>query len=227
MHPLGPREGLILAATASALRDVARSAQESVYLCAHVGDSMNPTLHESDLLEIARYQGQPPRPGDVVLFVVDKEELAVVHRVVGITPLGVRTRGDNNDLIDPWTVHPEDILGRVVAASRGDHRRSIPGGRGGLLRAQAVRALRVPERALARLLSPLYRRLAASGILRSVAPPSLHPRVVIFQAGDQRRFRLMIGRHTIIGHYDPTRHHWHIRRPFRLLVDEASLPTFP
>jgi len=84
-----------------------------------------PTLFEADLLEIE--QSSRIRVGDVILF-VSKENL-VVHRIVGIAPEGISTRGDNNNDDDPGLVAPEEIVGIVVSAWRGQLRRRIYGGR--------------------------------------------------------------------------------------------------
>jgi hypothetical protein len=190
---------------------------------AHRGSSMNPTLHESDLLEIMPYGSSVMRVGDVIVLAPPDADHRVVHRVVRVTPEGVCTRGDNNAGEDGWCLGPERVIGRAVAAWRGRRRRRIFGGWIGRLWGYAVRGRRVLGRAVSTLLRPVYHGLARSGIVRRLVPSSLKPCVVAFGAGEQQRLRLLLGR-RIVGEYVPGWHKWRFRRLFRLLVDEAALP---
>lgn len=87
---------------------LARSAEPVVV----VGDSMEPTMHEGDLVLVR------PEPsyevGDVIAFRVpeDGARATVIHRVVGGTAAsGYRTQGDNRDTVDLWRTPPRDVLG--------------------------------------------------------------------------------------------------------------------
>ncbi|MBN1815650.1 MAG: hypothetical protein JXA14_27700 [Anaerolineae bacterium] len=191
---------------------------------AHRGSSMNPTLHESDLLEIAPYGDGAAQVGDVGVLAPPDADHLVVHRVVRVMPEGICTRGDNNTGEDGWCLGPERVIGRVVAAWRGRRRRRIFGGWAGQLWGYALRGRRILGRAVAALLRPVYHGLACVGIVRRFVPSSLKPCVVVFQAGERRWLRLMLGR-RVAGQCSPFQGRWIIRRPFRLLVDEASLPT--
>jgi signal peptidase I len=193
---------------------------------AHVGASMNPTFSEEDLLEVSPYGDTQIRAGDVILCRPPGAERLVVHRVVTATPNGVRTRGDNNALVDPWLLQPGDVVGRVVAARTGKRRRTIPGGRSGALLAGWIRRRRPFAAALARLLHPAYHELADLGLVQALVPAAWRPRVAVFEAGSERRLRLLVGR-RVVGYYDPRQGRWHIRRPFRLLITPHSLPSAP
>ena len=186
--------------------------------CAHSGISMNPTLNESDLLEIQSYGDKAPRVGDVIFFTPSGWDKDVVHRITKIMPLGICTRGDNNEFDDSWVLPPVEITGRVVAAQRWNRRRRIAGGLAGVLYGQVAGFRRIINRASSLLLHPAYCRLAESGFIYRLAPPSLRPRMVAFGNGDQRRMRLMIGRRFVVGRYDAQHQIWRIRRPFRLIL---------
>lgn len=190
---------------------------------AHRGSSMNPTLHESDLLEIVPYGDGAAQVGDVIAVAPPDVEHLVVHRVVRVLPEGVCTCGDNNAGEDGWCLGPERVIGRVVAARRGRCRRWILGGWAGRLWVYALRWRRILGRAASSLLRPAYHGLARTGIVRCLAPASLRPRLVAFRAGEGQRLRLMLGR-RIVGEYVPGWRKWRFRWPFRLLVDEAALP---
>jgi hypothetical protein len=184
---------------------------------------MNPTLHESDLLEIVLYDDRAVRTGDVIVIALPDEDRLIVHRVVRVKSKGVCTQGDNNASEDGWYLEPDRVIGQVVAAWRGRRRRGIAGGRKGRVWALAVRGRLVLGRMASALLRTIYHKLARSGVVRRFAPAFLKPRLVVFQAGEQQRLRLLLGR-RIVGEFKPLWKKWHFRRPFRLLVDEAALP---
>jgi len=217
--------GLVLAGSVSALRQrLAGGFSAPVLFSAYLGPSMNPTLSEWDLLEIVPYGRSPIRDGDVILFLPPAEEQPVVHRVWSVTPVGICTRGDNNGLVDPWLLQATDVVGRVVAARRGQRRRIVAGGATGRWVAQFTRWGVAIDRVASRALHPLYRSLTHRGTLGSLLSVALRPRVVAFGVGSSRRLRLMMGR-IAIGIYDAQRSRWRIRRPFALFVDESKLPT--
>jgi len=211
--------GLILGDLPAVLPGMAGKESCPVYFCAHFGTSMNPTLCEFDVLEIAPYGTQSVRVGDVIFFVPPGWNRPAVHRVVRLTSEGIRTRGDNNNLMDSWVIVPADVIGRVVRATRGKRRRPIYGGIAGRLWAVRVRVFKV----LLKFPSLCYHLLARSGLLRYLLP--LHKRIRIITinrpAGDE--LQLLLG-HWLVGRCKPQMDQWWIRRPFRLFIDVDSLP---
>jgi hypothetical protein len=216
------REGTAGPTDSGALYPAGRETGD-VLLFAHRGSSMNPTLHESDLLEIAPYGEQTVRVGDVIVVAPPDGEHLVVHRVVRVAPEGVCTRGDNNPGNDGWCLRRDQVIGRAVAARRGRKRRRIRGGGTGRAWARLLYWRRSCNRAASALLRPVYRGLARSEIVRRLAPPFLRPRLIVFRAGEGSRLRLLLGR-RIVGQYEAGGGRWRIRRPFRLFVDERALP---
>jgi hypothetical protein len=214
---------LIFAGSARNFRDLLDHNSDAALFFAHVGPSMNPTLSALDLLEIVPYDGKRIRIGDVVAFISPDKVYPVVHRVVGVIPEGIRTRGDNNSNNDAQFLQPEDIVGRVVAAQRGQKRRRIAGGRFGLLVVYLTRWRFALDRGISRLLHPIYRLLARCGIIRCLLPIRFRPRVIISRVSGCSYPRLLMG-NRIVGQYDAHQCQWHIRRPFRLFVDESALP---
>jgi len=184
---------------------------------------MNPTLSDKDLLEVLPVSNRPLRIGDVVAFRLPGMQSITVHRVARLTPEGICTRGDNNPSRDPHLVNSAEIHGRVVAAWRDTRRRKIYGGLAGQLQTAVSRRLLAIHQPIVSWLFPLYDRLARSGILHSLLPMHLQPRVVTFDSYSESRIRLMLGRY-LIGHYHHPSQQWHIRPPFRLLVDQPALP---
>jgi signal peptidase len=193
------------------------------FTCRHIGPSMNPVLYEMDLIEIEPYGKQPIRSGDVIFFLPPGMTQPVVHRIVRISSAGISTRGDNNDHNDPWLTAPKDVLGKVTAAWRGQRKRSLAGGGGGQLAGLVNRCRRALLQRASFLLGPAYRALAGSGIIRRGVPAFFIPQVLIFRSGNCTYYQLLAGR-RVVGRYNHSRRRWDIKRPFKLFVDEASLP---
>jgi hypothetical protein len=185
---------------------------------------MTPTLREFDLLEIQPYGDRKVQIGDVVAFQPSGGTKHVVHRVIHVGQDGIRTLGDNNLYEDAVDLTPEDLTGRVVAAWRGQWRRKVYGGSVGRLIAYAVRITRKLDRSMSWILRPAYHALARSGALRQILPPGWRPRLVGYQVDGRIRYHLLLGG-RLVGRYDRDLGAWQIRRPFKLLVDERSLPV--
>jgi SynChlorMet cassette protein ScmC len=186
------------------------------------GTSMIPTLCEPDLLEIRPYGSARVRPGDVVCFKSPTTGKMVVHRVVAAGPGGIRTRGDNNPADDDWALQPGDINGRVSAAQRGARRRAVHGGWRGPFVLRFARLGRRIRSSTGILPHALYQSLSGLGVFGRVLPASLRPRPVCFDTRYRAFLKLLMGTQTV-GHYDFRRKKWHIRRPFRLFVDERAI----
>lgn len=210
---------LILANQRAARGSISDSKLGSLYFCAHIGCSMNPTLNEMDVLELEPYSFRPIRAGDVIFFLSPDGGRPAVHRVASVTAEGVQTKGDNNSRIDPWFIRQEDVIGQVVWATRGEKRRPIYGGRVGQLRSLGVKRFVVAVRRL----SFFYHLLARSGLLRRLVPLNKRMHIVAWRRKRRRAFKLLLGP-WVIGTYQPGENYWQIKRPFRLFVDVESLP---
>jgi hypothetical protein len=189
----------------------------------YTGQSMNPTFRTLDRLQIIPYHGRTILPGDVIVFSHLGLNRKATHRVVSTDSQGIRTRGDNNPYDDPWILTPGQVLGRVVCAQRRNLRLRICGGLIGQLYVTAVRATHLIESKISTLLHPVYHRLARTDIFRLWLPALVKTRILSFNRPDGRELQLVIG-HFVIGRRLPKQNQWQIRRPFRLLVNEASLP---
>jgi hypothetical protein len=211
--------GLVLTEKERAPYRLVDKRPDAIYFCAHTGTSMHPTLNELDLLEIEPYGHRPIRVGDVIIFLLSKEDRPVVHRVVRILPEGIRTRGDSNNRMDTWVLSPDDVIGQVVRAARGRRRRPIYGGTFGRLWSLGVRGFKM----LVRSFSFPYYLLARWGKLRHCAPIQKRMRIIAINRPAGKALQLLLGR-WLVGRYNPGMDHWQIRRPFRLFVDEHSLP---
>jgi hypothetical protein len=184
---------------------------------------MNPTLRQPDVLTVVPYGDRRIRPGDVIYFRPPKGGHTIVHRVVSVSPQGIRTRGDNNPSEDDHWLQPSDVLGQVVAARDSRGERHVAGGWRGRIVRRGVLLGRWAWRLGGRLLHGLYYGLARSGLFRRLLPSRLRPRLYVFQARRRTLMRLMMRRREI-GRYDAVHGWWQIARPFRLFVDTDRLP---
>jgi len=189
----------------------------------YIGSSMNPTLKPGNRLDVKAYHGEKIRRGDVIVFIPPGGDSKIVHRVTSVDSNGIRTRGDNSSHVDPWVLSPDQILGRVVAAQRTNRRQRIFGGPLGRLVAVTVRVIHAIDSTVSYLLRPAYNELAKVGILTRLLPAQMRPRVVSFHRAAGKELQLLMGR-SLIGRWLPGKTGWYIRRPFRLFVDEESLP---
>jgi len=192
----------------------------------YIGPSMNPTLQPGDRLHIIPYDGRKIQRGDLVVFIPPGGDFKVIHRAVVVDSQGIRTRGDNCTDVDPWILSPEQVLGRVVCARRRNKRLRVFGGPIGSLFATVIRVIHSIDSSVSDLLRPSYKRLAGVGLFKNSLPGSMEPRVISLSRPAGTELQLIIGR-RVIGRWLPGMTRWHIRRPFRLFVDENSLPRNP
>jgi hypothetical protein len=192
----------------------------------YIGTSMNPVLKTGDRLRVIPCDRQEIRRGDVVVFIPPGGDSKIVHRVTSVNSDGIRTRGDNCNHEDDWVLNRENILGRVVSAQRENRRRRIFGGPLGRLFAVTVRIIRSIDSPVSYLLRPAYNELAKVGIFTRLLPAQMRPRVIFLNRAAGEELQILMGR-RVIGRLLPGMTRWHISRPYRLFVDEESLPENP
>jgi hypothetical protein len=197
---------------------------DSARLMLYIGPSMNPTLKSLDRFQVVPYNDRKIRRGDVVLFYPPRSDRKVTHRVFSINSRGIRTRGDNSLHFDEWFLSPENIIGRVICAQRGKKRVRIYGGLIGRMLAFVLRLFLVFKIRLYFRSRPSYLRLARSGFFRRCFPARLKTRVVSFKRPSGIELQLLMGK-RVIGSRPPGESCWKIRPPFRLFIDETSLPV--
>jgi signal peptidase len=186
------------------------------------GPSMNPTFLPGDGLKVAPYDGRGICCGDVVVFPDPNGNRNVVHRVVGVDSEGIRTKGDNNNKVDPWVLKPEDIIGRVISAHRGNRSLTVVDGKAGVLLSLILRKKRDLLKRLFIILHPLYRWLAGTGLFQTLFLPVIRPRIRCFNRCGGTELHLVLGSWRI-GRRLPESDEWDIKRPFRLFVDVEKL----
>jgi len=189
----------------------------------YTGPSMNPTLKDGDGLHLIPYHGRKIRLGDVVVFLSPEKDRKITHRVISIYGQGIRTQGDNNNQVDSGILKPEHILGRVVYAQRRNRMIRVYGGVMGQLYALMIKEMHIIDSWISSLFRPIYYRLARSGIFKRWALIQERTRIISYVRPGGTERQLLLGR-RVIGQLLPRKDRWQIRRPFRLFIDEESLP---
>lgn len=189
------------------------------------GPSMNPTLWPGDGMVVVPYaEGESVRVGDVVVFFDPEKDRNIVHRVISVKEQGIRTRGDNNDQVDSIILQPEDISGKVVSVFRKNKTIRIRNGWQGHLLGGVLRTRKTLQFKVFKWLHPWYFGLARSGIFR-LPPKWLGLQVLSFQRPKGTEMYLRLWNRWTVGMFYPECHMWRLRRPFKLFIDEDSLPT--
>ena len=189
----------------------------------YTGSSMSPTLRTGDGLRVIPYGDSKIRIGDVVVYLSPKHDRYVVHRVVSINAQGICTKGDNNKNIDPWVLRPDDIIGRVVSARRKGRRVNIRRGEWSRIFAPAHWVRKLVNLTIFRIFHPVYHYFAQSDIIGNVFSRRFKTQILYFKRTNGIEMQLLMGQ-WVIGRCPPGKDQWQIRRPFRLFVNEASLP---
>ena len=189
----------------------------------YTGGSMKPILRDGDGLTVEPYGCGKRRVGDIVVFNDPENNQKIIHRIVSIRKEGIRTRGDHNASVDPWILEPGEIIGKVVFAWRGNRRIRVWNGLAGQIHALAFRAGRKMDGLVSSLLHPSYRWLSRKGLVRRLMGGNSRIRILSLQRPEGIEFQLFF-RNRPIGRRRPGAPNWEIKRPYRLLIDESTLP---
>ncbi len=189
------------------------------------GSSMNPLFKNFDIAHYTPYSGQKIRTGDIVVFQSPGGQKKIIHRVISLDSEGIRTRGDNNPKIDPWHLSPDNIIGRVTHIMRGKKMHPINSRLPARLFRYRSKAFLLVKSWMIFLVRPTYRWLSRKRVISRFLLKRLKPHFLAFDKPSGTEYQLLIGK-KMIGRLPPGEEKWHIQPPFRLLVDEPSLPSF-
>jgi signal peptidase I len=71
--------------------------------------------------------------------------------------------------------------------------------------------------------SPFYQVIVRSRLCTRLVPLRRRMRVISLERKEGKELQLLLGR-TVVGRLLPNHDRWLIRRPFRLFIDETTLP---
>ena len=158
------------------------------------------------------------------MFVPSEGGRPIAHRAVSKDAHGVLTRGDNNTRVDPCVLEPSRIIGQVMFAQNGDKWRRVYGGTVGRVIGTIMNVRNLIDRRLSAVLNAKAQgtKRAKNGGHLDYVPYANKDRSVHARGGSELQ---MLVRSHLIARLPAGRDRWVIRRPFRLFIDEAALPT--
>lgn len=191
-----------------------------------IGPSMYPTLKSGDGIQVEEYANfSDIKIGDVIICPHPNQSVNVVHRVIEIHRLGVVTRGDNNNKIDPYLIDFKDIKGKVVAAKRANKTIKITGGLMGYL-IHKIMVLRCYffHSAFIKLLCYLSRKLEKSGILNFIHP--IFKTEIVYVKRYNVNEIILLANKKVAGKYRSDTSTWKIEFPYKYFINKNKL-TIP
>ncbi len=189
----------------------------------YIGGSMKPIFRDGDGLTVEPYGCGKVRVGDIIVFHHPENDQIVIHRIMSIRQEGIRTQGDHSAVVDPWILEPGEIIGKVVFAQRGNRKVRVINGLAGHIQALAFRTWVKIDDLASPLLHPSYRWLSRMGLVRKLMGGNSRIRILSLQKPEGVEYQLLFRNHPI-GRRRPGSPTWEIKRPYRLLIDESTLP---
>ena len=87
-----------------------------IYMFNIISESMEPTLYKDDLVVVQKCEPSELKIDDIITF--KQEGRTISHRITNITKekgiIKFRTKGDNNEVIDPDEVSEEQVYGKYL-----------------------------------------------------------------------------------------------------------------
>lgn len=74
--------------------------------------SMEPTLRTGSLAIVKKTDFDDCKVNDIIVF--KKDDKLITHRVTQVTDEYVKTKGDNNQIYDNFSVYPEEVQAKVI-----------------------------------------------------------------------------------------------------------------
>jgi signal peptidase I len=191
----------------------------------YVGTSMYPLLRDLDILYFLPYQGQTMVCGDVIVYAgkTGNKEITITHRIVFIDDKGFTTKGDNNFSIDDIIVKPADILGLVVYVKRGNKFIRVRNGKTGIYLVKAIQLLLRIKNITIGVISYPYNWISKTGVLRKFVPRDTKQRIINIQRPSGMESHFLMGKY-LVAKRRPGNNNWIILPPYKLFIDENSLP---
>jgi signal peptidase I len=74
-------------------------------------ESMVPTLQKGDMIIV--YNDNNITAGDIIVFDSPYFQYPIIHRAIDISDGKIKTKGDHNPVMDPWTIDPSAVHGKA------------------------------------------------------------------------------------------------------------------
>lgn len=183
---------------------------------------MFPLFLDGDTLFFVR-SGSYQR-GDIIVYREPGGDRYIIHRITRVTEPQVQTAGDNNSASDSYSLQSGDIIGKVTTISRVGERIRVRNGLSGyLIYCYRTRYQSYIHRMI-RIFCPLYRAASHPPIFRSLCTRWVKYRPLVLIRPDGAVIIRMYLNTWYAAWIHEREGIWHIRTPYRLLIDESNLP---
>ncbi|MCJ7740931.1 signal peptidase I, partial [Candidatus Microgenomates bacterium] len=77
--------------------------------------SMEPKVLAGSVALVRPAEGKDLKIGDVIAFTSPQDaNQTILHRISQLADGAIRTKGDNNNTADSWTIYPSSVKGRMI-----------------------------------------------------------------------------------------------------------------
>lgn len=191
----------------------------------YLGTSMNPTLEDLDLIQFSPYQKTPLQKGDVVVILRSTApNHLVIHRIVSVSPTGIRTQGDNCNMIDPWVLMPSEILGYVTSIQRKNQKIRIDRGPSGYQKFLCWRIKKAIFHSYRNIAKYPYTCLCVLRVPARMISPFLPFRIVTFSGSNRSETQMFLGP-LCVGRLQKGAKKWELKPFYRIFIDPSLLPS--
>jgi len=185
------------------------------------GPSMYPTIKTGDAFKLdKKITYSDYRIGDIIVYPHPKKPIDVVHRIIKVKADGVITRGDNNNLIDPYTIKFGDIKGRVAYIKRGSREIKVSNGIRGFIW-HKIMLFRKISRIYIAFPVKMFNAVIIKSRIFFFIQPLLKLSIIIVKREEKNEENLVFKKKVIGKKFDDEP--WKIRFPYKLFIDPGKL----
>jgi signal peptidase I len=184
------------------------------------GKSMVGTFKPGDGLKLHIFSLAELRQGDVIIF-RNIQTIELVHRVVKVGKIELKTRGDNNLIADDVPVTENNIVGKVTHYERNGKWHRVWNGRPGRMRGIVLHGRLHVIRAAKFFLRKPYRLLKKTGIVARLWRPEIE--VIRFATPDGPLVKFVHNGRTVASCWTAA-NSWWFRRPYDFIIDPKAKP---
>ena len=82
-----------------------------------ISGSMEPSLHRGSISLVRKVDSGFLNLGDIIAFrsPEDSKDI-IIHRIIAVDGNMIKTKGDNNNTEDKWTLNEQSVLGKIVSS---------------------------------------------------------------------------------------------------------------
>ena len=182
-----------------------------------VGTSMFPTLQYGD--EVVTVENDFFTVGDIVGYKIENN--SIMHRIKKIENNQIYTKGDNNLIVDPYSITKQDIIGKLTQIRRDNKLYDIKNGFPGYLIGTKCFIIKKIKLILSGLIKYIVSIKLITKILQKIVQIiSINHLSLIKQSNNF--FMIYLGK-IYCGYYDYHKKEWVLRSRFKMFFSHKQL----